>query len=188
MNIYVFANQKGGVGKTTIALGIGCALARRGSRVLLIDCDPQASATKVLGVTCDGRRTVADALLEPGRYRLMDAICPTTWGVDVAASETALASREARRMVGDESVLREQLARVDGGYDVVLVDCPPSLGLLTLNALVAASHLVLVNDRTELSVAAGHQRVAGDARFGVCALQPSADAGGGDRQPRRAHH
>ena len=151
MNIYVFANQKGGVGKTTIALGIGCALARRGSRALLIDCDPQASATKVLGITCDGRSTVADALLEPRRYRLVDAIHPTTWGVDVAASETALASREARRAVGDEFVLREQLAGVDG-YDVVLVDCPPSLGLLTLNALAAASHLVLVTEPSFLSL------------------------------------
>ena len=94
MCTYVFANQKGGVGKTTIVLGIASALSRRATRVLLIDLDPQASATKVLGVDDDERCTVADALLEPNRYLLTDAVVRTEWGFDVAPAETALASRE----------------------------------------------------------------------------------------------
>jgi chromosome partitioning protein len=151
MGVYVFANQKGGVGKTTVTLGIAAALAGRGAGVLLIDLDPQASATKVLGVGVQERCTVADALLEPERYALSDAIVRSEWGFDVAPAETALASREARRSTADEFVLRDQLAEV-AGYDVVLVDCPPSLGVLTLNALAAASHLVIVTEPSFLAL------------------------------------
>ena len=97
MDIYVLANQKGGVGKTTVALGVAAALAGRSARVLLVDVDPQA-ATKVLGVRVEGRCTVADALLEPGRYRLSDVITDSGWGFDVAPAETALArGSRARR-------------------------------------------------------------------------------------------
>jgi cellulose biosynthesis protein BcsQ len=91
MGVYVFANQKDGVGKTAVTLGIAAALAWRGARVLLVDLDPQASATKVLGVDVQ-ERTVADALLEPERYPL-SAIIRSEWGFDVAPAETALASR-----------------------------------------------------------------------------------------------
>ena len=150
MGIYVFVNQKGGVGKTTVTLGIAAALAGHGAGVLLVDLDPQASATKVLGVDVQERCTVADALLEPERYPLSDAIIRSEWGFDVAPAETALASWEARRSTADEFVLRDQLARVVG-YDTVLVDCPPSLGVLTLNALAAASHLVLVTEPSFLA-------------------------------------
>jgi chromosome partitioning protein len=98
MYTYVFANQKGGVGKTTIALGVAAALARRGTRVLLIDLDPQASATKVLGVDVVERCTMADALLEPERFSLGDTIVRTAWGFDAAPAETRLprASPDAR--------------------------------------------------------------------------------------------
>src|SRR4051812_49111637 len=109
MATYVFANQKGGVGKTTITLGIAAALARRGTRVLLIDLDPQASATKVLGGDVHDGCTVADALVEPDRYSIGDAVAATEWGFDLAPSETGLASRESRRATGDEFVLRNQL-------------------------------------------------------------------------------
>src|SRR4051794_31800666 len=145
MDTYVFANQKGGVGKTTVTLGVGAELAACGARVLLVDLDAQASATKVLGVEAEDRCSMADVMLEPARYRLSEAIAPTDWGFDVAPSETVLASRESRRSTADEFVLKRQLQGV-AGYDVVLVDCPPSLGVLTLNALAAASHLVVVTE------------------------------------------
>src|SRR4051794_41089734 len=148
---YVFANQKGGVGKTTVAVGVASALAERGANVLLVDLDPQASATKLLGVAVDERCTVADVLLEPDRYRLCDAVTELAWGFAFVPAETVLASREARRSTGDEFVLRRQLDRMLG-YDVVLVDCPPSLGVLTINALTAASHLIVVTEPSFLAL------------------------------------
>jgi chromosome partitioning protein len=151
MDIYVFANQKGGVGKTTITLGVAAALAERGARALLIDLDPQASATKVLGIAVEDQCTMADALLEPERYALVDAVAMTEWGFALAPSEMALASRESRRSTADEFILRHQLEAV-AGYDIALVDCPPSLGVLTLNALAAASHLVIVTEPSFLAL------------------------------------
>ena len=128
MAIYAFANQKGGVGKTTVTLGVAAALARRDVSALLVDLDPQASATKVLGIDVDERVTVADAMLEPERFALSQAIVKSPWGFDVAPAETALASRESRRATADEFVLRDQLEQVEG-YQVVLIDCPPGLGV-----------------------------------------------------------
>ncbi|MBJ7329184.1 MAG: ParA family protein [Solirubrobacteraceae bacterium] len=151
MDIYAFANQKGGVGKTTVTLGIATALARRGTRTLLVDLDPQASSTKVLGIDTDERVTVADALLEPDRFGLAATVIDTSWGFALAPAETALASREARRSTADEFVLRNQLRGLDG-YDAVLLDCPPSLGVLTLNALAAASRLVVVTEPSFLAL------------------------------------
>ena len=151
MVIYAFANQKGGVGKTTVTLGLAVALASQNLSVLLIDLDPQASATKVLGVDVQQRHTIADVLLEPDRFSLSDVLVGTGWGFDLAPAETALASRESRRATADEFILRRQLVDVIG-YDVALVDCPPSLGLLTLNALTAASRLVVVTEASFLAL------------------------------------
>ena len=151
MVTYAFANQKGGVGKTTVTLGLAVALASRNLSVLLIDLDPQASATKVLGVDVQERHTIADVLLEPDRFSLSDVLVGTGWGFDLAPAETALASRESRRATADEFILRRQLVDVVG-YDVALVDCPPSLGLLTLNALTAASRLVVVTEASFLAL------------------------------------
>jgi chromosome partitioning protein len=95
VDIFVFANQKGGVGKTTVTLGVAAALAGRGARVLLIDLDPQASATKALGIDVDEQRTVADVLLEPERHALADVVVGTAWRFDAVPAETALASRES---------------------------------------------------------------------------------------------
>jgi len=94
---------------------------------------------------------MADVLLEPERFPLGEAIVRTAWGVDTAPAATALASRESRRSTADESVLRNQFDGVKA-YDAVLVDCPPSLGVLTLNALAAASHLVLVTEPSFLAL------------------------------------
>lgn len=151
MDIYALANQKGGVGKTTVALGLAAALAQRGVRTLLVDLDPQASATKVLDVDTSEQHTVADVLLEPGRYVLSETLVDTTWGFRLAPAETALAAREARRSTADEFLLREQLRQLDG-LDAVLIDCPPSLGVLTLNALAAATRAILVTEPTFLAL------------------------------------
>ena len=111
METYAFANQKGGVGKTTVTLGLAVALASQNLSVLLIDLDPQASATKVLGVDVEERHTIADVLLEPDRFSLSDVLVGTGWGFDLAPAETALASRESRRATADEFILRRQLVR-----------------------------------------------------------------------------
>jgi chromosome partitioning protein len=87
-------------------------------------------------------------MLEPERFRLLDAIVPTEWGFHLAPSETALASRESRRAPADEFILRGQLEPIDG-YDVVVLDCPPSLGLLTINA---ASALIVVTEPSFLAL------------------------------------
>ena len=144
-------NQKGGVGKTTVTLGLAAALASRNVSALLVDLEPQASATKVLGVEAEERHTIADVLLEPDRFSLSDVLVRTGWGFDLAPAETALASRESRRATADEFILRRQLVDVVG-YDIALVDCPPSLGLLTLNALAAASRLVVVTEASFLAL------------------------------------
>lgn len=120
-------------------------------RALLIDLDPQASATNVLGIGTSERCTVADVMLEPERFFLVDTIVRTGWGFACAPAETALASREARRSTADEFVLRDQLPQV-GDYDVVVIDWSPSLGVLTLNALTAATHLVLVTEPSFLAL------------------------------------
>ncbi len=109
VDTYAIANQKGGVGKTTIALALAGELGRRNIGVLVIDLDPQASATKALGVEVDERPTVADVLLEPSRFALPDIVVTTDWGFDLAPAETALASRESRRTTADEFILCRQL-------------------------------------------------------------------------------
>jgi hypothetical protein len=81
METYAFANQKGGVGKTTVTLGLAAALARAGASVLLVDLDPQGSATRVLGVDVDEHPTVADVVLHEARFALADVVVTTAWGL-----------------------------------------------------------------------------------------------------------
>ena len=150
---YAVVNQKGGVGKTTISLAVGVAAARRGARVLVVDLDPQASATAVLAPGTDDRPTVADALLRPDSYLLGATVLPTEWGLDLAPSGRALRSAEARRPGAEPGVLANQLDTVDD-YDLILIDCPPSLGVLTIEGLAAASHALIVTEPTYLALQA----------------------------------
>lgn len=136
--VLAIANQKGGVGKTTTAVNLGVALAERGVRVLLVDVDPQGNATSGLGLPRQDP-SVYDALLGDVA---MDAVVRSSGRarLDVAPSSEALAGAEIE-LVGAperERRLARALAPLDSRYEVVLVDCPPSLGLLTLNALTAA--------------------------------------------------
>ncbi len=142
-------NQKGGVGKTTTAVNLGAALARRGMRVLLVDLDPQANLTVHLDVRPDGvERSIYDVLA--GRCTLARAVRPTgTLGLDLVPSSLDLsgAELELASTVGRERVFRDAVDALEasGGepWDFLLVDCPPSLGLLALNALTAVREVIV---------------------------------------------
>jgi chromosome partitioning protein len=150
---YAVVNQKGGVGKTTISLTVAVAAARRGARVLVIDLDPQASATMVL-VPGDARGpTMADAILRSASCSLRDTVVPTEWGPDLAPSDRALRSAETALPAGDAGGLARQLESA-GEYDLALIDCPPNLGALTIEALCAVPRALIVTEPTYLALQA----------------------------------
>ncbi len=143
--ILAIANQKGGVGKTTTSVNLAASLAQKGRKVLVVDMDPQANATSGLGMP---RGTVQEGIYEaltlerPVRELTQLTEVPNLWLVpatrELAGAEIELVAIEER-----EQRLKRALAPVIDRYDYVVLDCPPSLGLLTLNALVAASAVVI---------------------------------------------
>jgi chromosome partitioning protein len=144
--IYALANQKGGVGKTTTAVNLGAYLAAAGERVLLVDVDPQANATSCLGVDRQGlSHSTYDVLLN-GTPAEETILLSGHDGLELLPSTTALAGAEVELvgMIAREQRLYRALEPMADRYDYVLLDCPPSLGLLTINALVAAKDGVLI--------------------------------------------
>ena len=141
------ANQKGGVGKTTCSINLGGALAERGYRVLCMDMDPQANLTVGLGISLsDVHASMADVLSDD-RVALDEIVRQTeTPGLWVAPATLELASTEVELFtaIGREMVLRDAIGGwADRQFDVVIIDCPPTLGLLTINSLVASSRVII---------------------------------------------
>lgn len=143
--IYALANQKGGVGKTTTAVNLGAYLAHYGKRVLLVDIDPQANATSSLGIDKNAlSRSIYDALVG-SESPLSLTMVTRCVGLDLIPSSPGLAGAEIEllEMVGREMRLRQVLQPVRPRYDFILIDTPPSLGMLTVNALTASDGVLI---------------------------------------------
>lgn len=177
--VVAITNQKGGVGKSTTAINLGAGLALQGDRVLLVDLDPQSNATSGLGFTPDRvGASIYDVLLKD--TAIEDAIEPTSVkglflvpsSINLAAAEIELVSVMSR-----EQRLKGFLSQVAGDYDFVLIDCPPSLGLLTVNALAAATE-VLIPIQCEYFALEGLSQLLRNIDLVRTGLNPDLDIGG----------
>lgn len=144
MKVFAVANQKGGVGKTSVAVNLSATLAHYGQRVLLIDLDPQGNATTGSGIDKNGvERTVYGVLL--GEYAVAEARLHTEGGFDVLPANRELAGAEIELIDIErrEFRLKEALALIENDYAFAVIDCPPALNMLTVNALTAANAVII---------------------------------------------
>ncbi len=145
-HVLAVVNQKGGVGKTTTAVNVGAALAQAGHPTLVVDCDPQTNASRSLGAAADVAATLYDCLTAHSPRAVAPVIVSTAIrDLDLVPASPHLAGIEVElvTMPGRESRLKQALAPVVGRYAYVLLDCPPSLGLLSVNAMVAAGGVLV---------------------------------------------
>lgn len=142
--IIAVANQKGGVGKTTTAVNLSAALARMGKKVLLIDCDPQGNATSGLGIDKEGlEQSIYDVLVN--EVSIQDVIIETQFKLALVPAVMDLAGAEVELVEFEDKLyrLKKAVADIKDTYDYIIIDCPPSLGHVTLNALTAADSVML---------------------------------------------
>lgn len=144
MAIISVINQKGGVAKTTTAINVASAWGQTGQRVLLIDLDPQSSATKAIFGDLEFDISIYDVLM--GKKTAEDAVqYSSKFGIDVIPAEILLSGIDIQlaAQIGREQILRKKLQAIEHRYDAILIDCSPSLGLLTINALLASSDVII---------------------------------------------
>ena len=142
--VIAIANQKGGVGKTTTSINLSACVAEKGKKVLLIDIDPQGNATSGLSINNHDEKSVYDVLVDD--IKIEDAIKPTmVKNLHICASNIDLAGAEIElvSLVSRENRLKNAIDRIETNYDYVFIDCPPSLGLITLNAFTAADSVIV---------------------------------------------
>ena len=146
LSVIAVVNQKGGVGKTTTTVNLAAGLATVGKRCLVVDCDPQSNATRSLGINIDDEPTLYDLLVDGDERDIESVILSTSsrsLSLIPASPNLAGAEVELVNMWGRETRLKQALASLEDRYDYVLLDCPPSLGLIAVNALVAADGVIV---------------------------------------------
>ncbi len=171
--VIAVANQKGGVGKTTTTINLGASIAEQGQRVLIVDLDPQANATTGLGIASrDLSASVYEVVLQ--RATVAEVVCTTEVpNLEVVPSSLSLAGAEIELVTAfsREHRLEKALAEVADDYDIILIDCPPALGLLTVNALVVAEE-VLVPIQCEYYALEGLGQLVGNVDLVKANLNP----------------
>lgn len=152
--VIAVALQKGGTGKTTVCRHLGHCLSTRGHKTLMIDLDPQHSLTNIIGATVAGTMAAVMGNAEPGTGKIAPIIVPVSAGLDLAPggiglalTESALILRRAR-----EHILSRAIEQIAGNYDYILIDCPPALGLLLTNALLAARWVIVPTGLDSMSL------------------------------------
>jgi len=179
-HVIAIANQKGGVGKTTTAINLGASLAVAERRTLILDLDPQGNATSGLGVegrasrpnmykVLIGQAEIAEAVVEHVHFPHLDVVPSTR---DLVGAEIELVSAFSR-----ETILRQAISKIPDRYDFILVDCPPSLGLLTVNTLTAADS-VLIPIQCEFYALEGLSQLLNTIRLVQRGLNPELDVEG----------